>query len=239
MNVVIPLSPKQCALVLAFITTLLVVASLGATLLSFTAVADPFLREVRESVIRLAWLDGEGNLPAWYSACLLLLCSILLTAIASAERQRQSRYAVGWLVLALIFLFLSLDETAQLHELSIAPLQDTFSASGFLLYAWIVPAGICVALFVLGYWRFLVNLPPRTRRLFLLAGALFVGGALAVESVSGQEVSLHGEQTLTYHLIVTLEESFEMGGIVLFIYALLDYIGDQFTTVSFHVTNRQ
>jgi hypothetical protein len=79
-------------------------------------------------------------------------------------------------------------------------------------------------------------LPARTRRLFLAAGAIFVAGAIGVEAVSGMQASLHGEQNLTYHLVITVEELLEMTGIVIFIYALLDYIGGQLTTVGFHVT---
>jgi hypothetical protein len=238
MNVAIPVSTKRCAVALGLIMVALVAASVGVSFLSFVPIADPFLREVRESVVRLAWADGEGNIPAWYSASLLLLCSFLLATIAAAQRQHRRGYVVRWLVLSLIFVFLSLDETAQLHELSIAPLRDLFDPTGFFHYAWIIPAGICVALFVLGYLSFLAKLPARTRGLFLSAGALFVGGALGVEAVSGKQASLHGEQNLTYHLIITVEELFEMAGLVVFIYALLDYISRQFTKVGFHVASR-
>jgi hypothetical protein len=186
----------------------------------------------------LAWVDEEGNIPAWYSASLLLLCSFLLATIASAERRRQSRYAVGWLILSLVFAYLSLDESAQLHELSIPLLRDLFNPTGLLYYPWIVPAGICVALFVLGYWRFLTGLPPKTRWLFLLAGAVFVGGALVIEALSGRQALLYGKQNLTYHLIITVEELFEMVGVVVFIYALLDYISRQFPKLVFEVSNR-
>ncbi len=234
----ISVSAKQCAVVLSLVVLVLMAASLGASLLSFVPIHDPLLREVRESVVRLTWLDGEGNIPAWYSASLFLLCSFLLAAIAFAQRQHHGGQVVRWLVLSLIFLFLSLDETAQLHELSIQPLRDFFGATGFLHYAWIIPAGICVALFVLGYLSFLAKLPPRTRWLFLMAGALFVGGALGVEAFSGKHASLHGEQNLTYHLIITIEELLEMAGLVVFIYALLDYISRRFTNVGFHVTSR-
>lgn len=238
MDVAIPVSAKRCGLALGFIVVALMAASLGATLLSFQVIDDPFLREVKESVIRLAWVDEEGNIPAWYSASLFLLCSFLLATTAAAERQRQSRYAVGWLILSLVFVYLSLDESAQLHELSIPPLRHLFNPTGALYYPWIVPAGICVALLLLGYWKFLTRLPARTRWLFLVAGAVFVGGAIGVEAVSGKHASLHGEENLTYHLIITVEELFEMSGLVLFIYALLDYISRQFPKLGFEVSSR-
>jgi hypothetical protein len=237
MDIGISISAKRCALGLAAIVVLLIVTSVGASVLSFARIEEPFLREVRESVVRLTWVDGEGNIPAWYSAMLLLVCALLLASITLAQRYQSGGKLAGWLLLTVIFLFLSLDEIAQFHELSIAPLRNRFEASGFFHYAWIVPAALCVVLFVLGYLRFLARLPARTRQLFLLAGAVYVAGALGAEAISGKQASLHGEQNLTYHAIITVEELLEMSGVVLFIYALLDYIGRQFTRVTFHVSS--
>lgn len=235
MDLAISVSARRCALGLALIVALIVVASVGASFLSFAQISDPFLREVRESIVRLLWLDGEGNIPAWYSAVLLFLCALLLGAITIAHHYQADGKLSGWLFLTLIFLFLSLDEIAQFHELSIAPLRTRFELTGFFHYAWIVPATLAVVLFFLAYARFIVRLPSRTRQLFLLAGAVYIAGALGVEAISGKQASLHGEQNLTYHAIITVEELFEMAGITLFLYALLDYIGRQFTGLTFHI----
>jgi hypothetical protein len=236
MDVAIPVSAKRCAAVLGTITLLLVAASIGASVLSFATIHDPFLSQVRESLVRLAWVDGEANIPTWYSTSLLLVCAFLLATIATAHRADPNGQPVRWLILSLIFGFLSLDETAQLHELSIAPLHEWLGTSGYLYYAWVIPAAICVALFLVLYLSFLANLPERTRRLFLLAGAIFVGGALGIEAISAKQASLHGEHNLTYHLIITLEELLEMAGVIAFIYALLDYLGRQFTRVGFNLS---
>ncbi len=213
----------------------MIAASTGATLLSLLDVREPFLHEVRESVVRLAWVDGEGNIPTWYSAALLLICCLLLSAIASVHRHNRLGFVAHWLTLSLVFLYLSLDETAQLHELSIPPIRSAFRTTGLLYYGWIVPAGICVALLVLSYRGFLRNLPTRTRHLFLLAGAVFVGGAIGVEALSGLQASVHGEESLIYHAIITGEEFLEMSGLVLFIYALMDYMGHQMSRLSFDI----
>ena len=237
-EILIPVSAKRCAITLGVVVAVLVAASLGATSLSFIAIEDPLLHQVRKSLVQLALVDGEGNLPAWYSASLLLLCSLLLAAITHAERQRRGGQVPHWLALTLIFAFLSLDETAQLHELWIRPLRDMFDLGGFFYFGWIIPAGLCVALFVLAYLGFLGKLPARTRRLFLVAGTTFVGGAIGIEAISGDHASVHGKENLTYHLIITLEELFEMAGLVIFIYALLDYTSRQFTKVTFRVANQ-
>lgn len=238
MDVVITVSAKRVAAALGFAVLVLIAASLGTTWLSFIRIDDPFMGQVRGSAIRLAWVDGEGNIPAWYSASLLLLCSLLLAAIAIGHRQHGGSRVFYWLILSLIFAFLSLDETAQLHELSIRPLRERLQVTGLLYYPWIIPAAVLVALLAGAYWRFLMNLPARTRRLFVIAGSVFLAGAIGTEAISGMHASFHSEDTLTYHLIVTLEEMLEMAGVVVFIYALMDYIGRQFTRLGFQFTSR-
>jgi hypothetical protein len=231
---VIAVSPGRVAATLGVIVALLFAASLAATFLSFTTIPDPLLNHVRETLVRLIWVDGEANLPSWFSSSMLFLCAVFLALVAVAERRVGGSMA-RWLFLALIFGFLSLDETAQLHELSIAPLREHFGTTGFLYYAWVVPAGICVAVFVTSYLSFLARLPSATRQLFLAAGLIYVGGALGLEAISGNQASLQGEHNFTYHVIITAEELCEMVGLVLFIYALLDYMGRRFTTLSLHV----
>ena len=231
MDVTIPVSATRCARALAAAVAVITGASICASVLSFVVIQDPVLSHVRDTFVRLTWLDGEANIPAWFSAALLLLAAFLLAAIASAER-RVGGQAALWSLLAGIFVLLSLDEVAQLHELSIRPLRDHFHATGLLYFTWIVPAGVAATAAAVGYSGFLASLPRRSRSLFLLSGAIYVGGALFVEAISGRQASLHGEHTVAYHLIVTVEELLEMSGVVLFIYALLDHIRRRFSRLT-------
>jgi hypothetical protein len=50
----------------------------------------------------------------------------------------------------------------------------------------------------------------------VIAGAIFVGGALGVEMILGYWTDLHGEENLTYGMIDWVEESLEMCGMSLF-----------------------
>ena len=66
-----------------------------------------------------------------------------------------------------------------------------------------------------------------------MAATLFIGGAIGVELVGGRHVELHGRQNWTYSMIVTVEESLEMAGLIVFIWALLDYCADNYKEVRF------
>ena len=60
--------------------------------------------------------------------------------------------------------------------------------------------------------------------LFIIAGCLYVSGALGMEMVGGNYRDMVGEVDLNYGLITSFEETLEMAGIILFIYGLLDYL---------------
>ena len=89
--------------------------------------------------------------------------------------------------------------------------------------------------FVAAYAKFLLDLPSRTRVLFISSGILFVTGAIGFELIGGWYADKHGTGNITYALITTCEELLEMLGIALFIYTLLKYIVDTFGSLSLSV----
>ena len=95
---------------------------------------------------------------------------------------------------------------------------------GVLHYAWVLPGMAFVGLIGIIYLRFLLSLPRKTQRLFVLSAFVFVLGAIGVEMLSGASASQAGEETFDYALIVTIEEFLEMLGVVVLIRALLEYI---------------
>lgn len=165
----------------------------------------------------------EGNIPAWCSSAALLVATCLLALIGAVKYRRRDAFAAHWLVLAGMFLYLSMDEASQLHEMS-ERLFDRPHLSGLFFYPWVIVGTSAVLMIGLAYLKFLLHLPPEIRRIVLTAGAIFVGGALGVEAISGRYDELHGFDNLTYHLIVGIEEGCEMAGIVMFIYGLVRYL---------------
>ena len=62
-------------------------------------------------------LDEEESFGTWFSAVTLLMTGQLLLLHAATVRQAGDRWYPWWLVLALGFHFLSIDEVAGMHEL--------------------------------------------------------------------------------------------------------------------------
>ena len=211
-------SPRQVSVALALAVGCLVCAHVFTQYMKFEE-----HYETQLGFERLFNLDYEGNIPTWYASVTLLLSAFLLAMIGIDQRKQRKPFATHWAVLAGIFMCLSVDEAAGIHEMGI-DLFASFHLTGYLTYSWVLLGGP-FALFVgLSYLRFLAHLPAVTKRLFLLAGSLYVGGALGVEMISAQWYSVHGQANFTYAMIVAAEETLEMAGIAVFIYALCSYI---------------
>jgi hypothetical protein len=213
------ISPRRVYQLLTLVVVCLTLASLAGQYSKYFLGHDTL-----KGFVRLFYLDYELNIPTWYSSSALLLCSLLLATIAVAKKRDGAHYVFHWTALSIIFLFLSLDEAASVHEMTIDPLKAALNAGPVLYHTWVVLGAAVVLTIVVAYWRFLSDLPSPTRRLFLTAGIIYVGGALGIELLGGWYAALYGYYNMTYAMIVTIEEFFEMQGIVVFIYALMSYI---------------
>lgn len=220
----IALNPRRVLQVLLLVVFTLTLLSVAGQCYKYFVGQDPTLLKIVDKVD----LDGEGNcLPTWYQICALFSCFVVLGTIAQAKRAAQDRWARHWGFLALTFLYLSLDESISLHE-QLNGLSQWFKSS-LLHDLWIVPALLAVGLLGLAYLKFLWHLPARTRVLFIAAGVVYIAGAAGMEIISGHYLSTHqaalvNGENFTYKMLDTVEETLEMLGVVLFLYAQLAYL---------------
>jgi drug/metabolite transporter (DMT)-like permease len=169
-------------------------------------------------------VTAEGNLATWFSSTLLLLAAVLLAVMASTAHRARDPDARWWWFLAAGFFYLCVDEAASLHEELIRPVGDLTDASGFFRYAWIVVAIPIVAVVGIVLVRFLRRLPPATARAFVIAGGVFVLGAVVVEGLGGAALDGGLDFRGAQRILVTLEETLENLGVALFIGALLRHM---------------
>ena len=175
-------------------------------------------------LIPMLYVDFEANVPTWYSSMALLLASAILATISLVKRSQRDRFTLHWLGLSGIFLLLSIDEVASIHECAIEPLRTALGATGMLYFTWVIPGAAFVLVVGLILMRFLIHLPARTLFLYVCAGVVFVGGAIGVEMLSAVQSYQHGKENFAYSLIITLEEAMEMLGVVIFIHSSLEYL---------------
>jgi len=169
-------------------------------------------------------VGGEQTVAAWLSSTLMLLCAMVLLYVATVKRHGGEPYAMHWLGLSVIFLALSMDEAVGFHEMTIKPLQEMLGTAGAFLYAWVIPAIVLVGAVGIAYLGFLWHLEPGFRLRCLLAGGLFVGGAVGFEMLEGVLAGFYIQHRLLYEAAIHLEDTLEFAGVLIFLHALLTYI---------------
>jgi hypothetical protein len=209
------------------LTVMLIIIVLALNSISFIGRTVEYLLGIKETTefVRLFHIGEEGNITTWYSALSLLFSATLLALITKAKIAVGDPFVRHWKILAIIFVYLSLDEAASIHEISMEPLQAMFNTTGIFYFAWVIIALPLMLLFFIMYFNFLRHLPQPICRLFIVSGVLYVTGALGLELIEGYFWS---QESLRWGIIVpmltTVEEFLEMLGIVIFIFALISYM---------------
>jgi hypothetical protein len=183
----------------------------------------------RSGVVPMFSLSYEQNVPTWYASALLLACALLLALSALGARQARAGYVRHWGLLAVGFLYISLDETVGIHE----GVGQFFHLGGVFFFGWVIPAGLLVLGLGLTFLRFLAHLPKQTRVEFVVAGAIYVGGAVLLELPLGYWTEREGSDNFVYAAIDWVEESMELVGVNLFLLSLLSHLGAQRYRIGF------
>ncbi len=176
-------------------------------------------------------VDKEKNLPTWFSSALLMLAAYVLWEIANDVRANGEKYALHWRALSGVFAFLSMDEVAQMHEMSRKTGLVELGKASYL--SWIVVAAPFVLVFCVSYLRFLFRLPLRMRLLVAGGGVLFILGAVGMEIIGafvGRDVGGNvgtGPAYVEYLLAASVEELFEMLGVITFFYAVATHLSER------------
>ena len=184
-----------------------------------------------EPLHRLVNLDGEANIPAWFSSSQLLFGCLVawVTGLLRGSRDRPSRLFL--FMTGSCFILMSVDETAQLHE-GITGVIGTryvdWLPTFLLTHKGVIALLLIAALAVLRFiWRDLKAIWQWSRRESLLALAgmcVFLLGAAGVETLGFKFLQLG---SLVYKIEVTIEEFMEMFGASLIVYAALSFTQDQ------------
>lgn len=214
--------PLQIFQIIAWIVLILA----SANLLMIYHVHFGLVDRRLERTVEAFHFDQEGNIPTIFSFLLLLGSAVILWLISHSHRLKGESW-IPWKGLAIIFIYLAVDEAIQIHEM-FNELTSRFSgtlASG-IKFPWVIPYSILVVIFGLVYLPFLMRLPKYFRKMFVLSGLVFVTGAIGFELLGGKRIDVAGED-FVYGTIMTLEETLEMTGVGLFIYTLLSYMASK------------
>ncbi|MBC3194718.1 hypothetical protein H7X46_27075 [Pseudonocardia sp. C8] len=166
-------------------------------------------------------LGNELNVSTWFSSVLHLTNAAILGLIA-ANSVRRERWK--WVLLSVSCAVVAMDEVAANHEHVGWIIHTTFGTTGFLTYAWIIPAVVLVLVVAA------LCLPTLLRRpgavVVVVGAAVFLFGAVGLESVGGALFERTGDvQAFAYNVLAGTEETFEMAGLVIAMAGLLRMAG--------------
>jgi len=229
---------RLCALVIAVLVALHVASQV---------VRYAFGKDYQLGLAAKLYLGAEASIPNWFSSVLLLASGATLLTIGFARRRPDRAY---WIGLGIVFVGLSVDEAAALHDLAsplfagvFATLAHTVGGPFVALarkpnYAWEIPGAIFCLVMAAVYVPFLMRLPRRTRNGIVVAGFAYVAGAVGVDFIEGWYSGLYGPRTPIFVAMVTCEETLEMIGATLFLSALLRYAESEFGGVRIRLSDQ-
>jgi hypothetical protein len=197
-----------------------VMVGLAALHVAVTYLRDGLGYDHAKGLVPMFDFNLEGNAPTWFSSALLLGAGIVAAMIAL----RSARHRGPWLAVAGVAAFMSLDESAQVHELVTAALRSTLAVGpGFSLtvvaLVSLIPALVGGALF----YRFMRTLPRATASGLLAAGAIYVAGAIGIDTIASA-VAFGGGGPALELTLNTAEELLEMSGVIVAIHVLLSHL---------------
>ncbi len=169
---------------------------------------------------RFFHLNWEISFASYFSASLLAMAGFFLLYIA----RNASGFRRQWHVLSFIFMFLSLDEALAFHEELVKPLRVIVGEYPWAYHAWIIVAIPLLIILAIYFFRFMKSLPSLTIRQMVLAGLIYLSGAVGMEILSGYYEFTEGpSESYFLDLLILVEEVLEMTGVILFINALIIY----------------
>lgn len=160
-------------------------------------------------------LDAESNVPTWFASFLLLAAAWHCSD--SARRDPSLVVRRGLLRLGAVFVALACDEVAMVHERVAAALLDAARANAIPPWTVWALGGVLALAIATAFVPLLRALPRAMSRSMVIAGAVFVAGAVGVESIAHAYARAHGFANWTYVMLSAVEESCEFGGVIVFI----------------------
>lgn len=177
--------------------------------------------------LRLLDVGSELSIPTYFSVINLLLSSILLFIVFQYEKKQNNKGWKYWFFLSILFLFLSIDESASIHE-NFAELHDYLANKKIIpsllkTHQWLPFGLLFIVILGISLFPFYHILSKRTFRYFIISGLIFTIGAIGFESMGALMLKtgfVESRRDPIYLVRRLFEEGFEMYGIVLFNCAL-------------------
>ena len=227
----IKVNPNKILIVLLIVAGVLVSLSIWGQHIKYYPgsidIRGPLHEYFLDLLMKGFYVDNEANIPTYFNTIILFIPSFLLAIIGAWKKTIGDKFRFAWIGLSIVFLLLSIDEAAVLHETLIKPMRSLFNYEGYgglFYFAWVIPGLGAVLLFVITYFRFFLHLSNKYKILFAASLLIYVSGVIGGEMLSGHFADTIGFKNFIYAKYTSLEESLEWIGAIMIIYSLLRYM---------------
>lgn len=165
-------------------------------------------------------LDEEASLPPLFSSLLMLTIAVLAFRTGRDDRLAAPRTSLGWTLLSVGFVYLALDEFLALHEV-FSRMPQVPNYGGVLRQKWLLVGIPLVAVIGLLFIPFLLRIRRQTALRLIVAGTVYLSGAVGAELISGWIIETAGKESALYALETMAEETLEIVGLLLGLRAIL------------------
>lgn len=171
-------------------------------------------------------LDFEESFYTWFSTVMLSAAAFMCFFLSLKDHGQTKNVKTQWRILGSLFFLLSADEMLSFHERISGMLSTSFTTSGMFEFAWVIPALVIIPIFFFLFLPFIRHLHTHVSYTIIIAGAIFVFGAVGMEMIAGIFISENNFQddvftSPMYRFLVNIEEGLEVLGVIVFIKALL------------------
>ena len=171
-------------------------------------------------------LDFEESFYTWFSTVMLSAAAFMCFFLSLKDHGQTKNVKTQWRILGSIFFLLSADEMLSFHERVSGMLSTSFTTSGMFEFAWVIPALVIIPIFFFLFFPFIRHLHTHVSYTIIIAGSIFVFGAVGMEMIAGIFISENSSQddvftSPIYRFLVNIEEGLEVLGVIIFIKALL------------------
>ena len=145
------------------------------------------------SVLELFNMDADKNIPVYFYVLLLIIGAMLLSSITFLQIRQNSIQKYGWIVLTFLVFTMSLDKAVRLHDHLFHFIQRNIGRNdaGMMIYPLIILLLIIGLAILVPLIKFLRDLPPKTRKSFIIAASIYLSGAVVLEAIGSSFYDFH------------------------------------------------
>lgn len=215
------ISAKKIFLILLLINALFIVLHLLSYFLTTKTDYSPVINQIAHKFN----MNNEVSIPTWFAQTILLLTSFLFAYTAILFQKSKVGFKKTWWFLSGLFLYASIDEGSELHEIATQPFQEMFNITeGLLFFSWVIPGIIIFIILCIILIKFYLHLPLTFKIIFSTA-AIMLFAAICVEMISGSYwQSNNFQDNLIYYIMIATEEGLENTSFIITIYGIIRFI---------------